>query len=75
MQIFWQIFLLFALNFLDAVLTLFWVNNGFAAEGNRLMAALLEVGDVPFLLVKIGIGALTALVVGAGEICGWRKAV
>lgn len=63
MQIFWQAVLLFTLNFLDAVLTLFWVNNGFATEGNQLMASLMEAGDLPFLAVKIGIGALAALVI------------
>ncbi|MDQ3322942.1 MAG: DUF5658 family protein [Acidobacteriota bacterium] len=51
------------MNFLDAVLTLFWVHNDFAAEGNQLMASLLDVGDLPFLAVKIGIGALAAFVV------------
>lgn len=63
MQIYWQAFLLFTLNFLDAVLTLFWVHNGFATEGNQLMALLLDVGDLPFLLVKVGIGAAAAFVV------------
>ena len=62
MTLFHQTFLLFALNFLDAVLTIFWVRNGFATEGNQLMAALLDIGDMPFLAVKIAIGAVTALV-------------
>jgi len=62
MQIYWQALLLFTLNLLDAVLTLFWVHNGFATEGNQLMAKLLDVGDLPFLAVKIGIGAVAALV-------------
>ncbi len=53
----------FSLNFLDAVLTLFWVHNGFATEGNQLMASLKDVGYLPFLLVKIGIGGFAALVV------------
>jgi hypothetical protein len=57
-----SIFLLFTLNFLDAVLTLFWVRNGFATEGNGLMAFLLDIGDLPFLAVKIIVGAITALV-------------
>lgn len=55
-------FLLFTLNFLDAVLTLFWVRNGFATEGNELMAHLLDIGDLPFLAVKITIGAIAAFV-------------
>lgn len=63
MQLHWQAFLLFTLNFLDAVLTLFWVRNGFASEGNQLMASVLDAGDLPFLMVKIGIGALASLVV------------
>lgn len=54
--------LLFALNFLDAVLTIYWVRNGFATEGNYLMALLLDIGNAPFLIVKIGIGAITAAV-------------
>lgn len=62
MQIHRQAFLLFILNFLDAVLTLFWVHNGFATEGNQLMALLMDVGDAPFLLVKIGVGAIAAFV-------------
>ncbi len=63
MQLCWQAFLLFTLNFLDAVLTLFWVRNGLASEGNQLMASLLDVGDLPFLTIKIGIGALAAFVI------------
>lgn len=57
-----QAFLLFFLNFLDAALTIFWVRNGFATEGNHLMATLLDMGDLPFLGVKIAIGAVTAFV-------------
>lgn len=56
-------FLLFGLNLLDALLTIAWIRNGIATEGNALMATLLEIGDVPFLAVKIAIGALTVLVV------------
>ena len=55
-------FLLFALNFLDAVLTIYWVRNGFASEGNQLMAGLLDIGVLPFLTVKIAIGATAAVV-------------
>jgi hypothetical protein len=57
-----QILLLFTLNFLDAVFTLYWVRNGFASEGNHLMASLLDMGDIPFLAVKIAVGAVTAMV-------------
>ncbi len=38
MQLFPQALLLFALNFIDAILTVYWVRNGFASEGNGLMA-------------------------------------
>jgi hypothetical protein len=62
MPLFHATFLLFALNVLDAVLTIFWVRNGFATEGNHLMATLLDIGDLPFLAVKVGIGAVTAVV-------------
>jgi hypothetical protein len=68
MPLFHQTFLLFALNFLDAVLTIYWVRNGFATEGNHLMATLLDIGDLPFLAVKIAIGAVTAIVLWR-----WRK--
>lgn len=57
-----QAFLLFTLNLLDAVLTIYWVRNGFATEGNQLMAHLLDIGDLPFLLVKITVGAIAAIV-------------
>ncbi|HJZ79797.1 MAG TPA: DUF5658 family protein [Pyrinomonadaceae bacterium] len=52
--------LLFALNWLDAQLTLFWVHANIATEGNGLMSQLLRMGDGPFMLVKIGIGAFAA---------------
>jgi hypothetical protein len=54
--------ILFTLNLLDAVLTIYWVRNGFATEGNHLMASLLDIGDTPFLVVKIAIGTVTAVV-------------
>jgi len=50
------------LNFFDAVLTLYWVRNGFATEANHLMAGLLDLGNAPFLAVKIAVGAVAALV-------------
>lgn len=55
-------FLLFALNLLDALLTIVWVRSGVATEGNQLMASLLDIGNGPFLGVKIAIGAVAALV-------------
>ena len=68
MPLFHQTFLLFALNFLDAVLTIYWVRNGYATEGNQLMATLLDIGNGPFLAVKVAIGAVTAIVLWR-----WRK--
>jgi hypothetical protein len=68
MPLFHQTFLLFALNFLDAVLTIYWVRNGYATEGNQLMATLLDIGNMPFLAVKVAIGAVTAVVLWR-----WRK--
>ena len=48
--------LLFGLNLLDALLTIIWVRNGVANEGNALMAGLLDMGDLPFVAAKIAIG-------------------
>ena len=52
--------LLFALNFVDAQLTLVWIRLNVATEGNALMARVLEHGDVPFLAAKLVIGSLAA---------------
>src|SRR5215207_4250372 len=54
--------LLFALNWVDAQLTIVWVRAGHATEGNGLMARLLEAGDAQFLLTKLAVGALAAYV-------------
>ena len=54
--------LLFGLNLLDALLTLIWVRNGVAEEGNRLMAELLNISDVAFLSDKLAMGLFTAIV-------------
>ncbi len=62
MQLFAPAFLLFALNLLDALLTIVWVRSGVATEGNQLMAALLDIGNGPFLMVKIVIGLAAAIV-------------
>ena len=53
---------LFLLNWLDAQLTLFWVRSDVATEANNLMAQLLNIGDAPFLLTKLAIGAFSAYV-------------
>lgn len=50
------------MNLLDALLTIVWVRSGVATEGNQLMASLLDIGNGPFLGVKIGIGAVAAIV-------------
>lgn len=62
MHLFRETFLLFSLNLLDALLTIMWVRNGVATEGNNLMARLLDSGDFTFLSAKIAIGTVTALV-------------
>ena len=54
--------LLFALNWLDAQLTLLWIRLGVASEGNTLMARILDPGDLTFLGAKLVIGAFAALV-------------
>ena len=50
--------LLFAMNWLDAQLTILCVRMNIATEGNGLMAILLDRGDAPFLSVKLAIGAI-----------------
>jgi hypothetical protein len=62
MHLFRETFLLFSLNLLDAILTIVWVRNGVATEGNDMMARLLDSGDFTFLTAKIAIGTITALV-------------
>jgi hypothetical protein len=62
MQLLAPTFLLFALNLLDALLTIVWVRSGVATEGNQLMASLLDIGDGTFLTAKIAIGTVTAIV-------------
>jgi hypothetical protein len=54
--------LLFALNWLDAQLTLLWVRSNLASEGNGLMARLLDLGNFPFLFTKLAIGGFAAYV-------------
>ena len=62
MQLLAPTFLLFALNLLDALLTIVWVRSGVATESNQLMASLLDIGNGPFLGVYIAIGAGAAIV-------------
>lgn len=63
MHLYRETFLLFSLNLLDALLTIIWVRAGVAPESNHLMASLLDNGNFIFLLAKIGMGAITALVI------------
>lgn len=62
MQLIAPTVLLFVLNLLDALLTIIWVRSGVATEGNQLMASLLDIGNGPFLGVKIGIGLVATVV-------------
>jgi hypothetical protein len=54
--------LLFAMNWLDAQLTILWVRLDVATEGNGLMARLLNLGEAPFLGFKLFVGAFAAYV-------------
>ncbi len=54
--------LLFALNGLDAHLTILWVRLNVATEGNALMARILTLGEAPFLGLKLTVGAFAAIV-------------
>jgi cytochrome bd-type quinol oxidase subunit 1 len=54
--------LLFVMNWLDAQLTILWIRLNVATEANALMARLLDMGEAPFLTVKLIIGAFTAYI-------------
>ena len=54
--------LLFALNWLDAELTLVWIRLNVATEGNALMAHFLKYGDWSFLGIKLVVGGFAAYV-------------
>ena len=62
-----SVFLLFALNIVDAVITIMWVRNGWATEGNYLMATVLDFGEAPFFAIKLGMGLFTAAVLLYGS--------
>ena len=55
-----SVFLLFALNIVDAIVTIMWVRNGWATEGNYLMATVLDFGEAPFFAVKFCMGLITS---------------
>jgi hypothetical protein len=52
--------LLFLMNWLDAQLTIVWVRWNLATEGNGIMAYFLNLGNAPFLGVKLAIGGAAA---------------
>ena len=54
--------LLFALNLLDAQLTIVWIRLNVATEGNTLMARILEHGNLPFFGAKLAIGGFAAYI-------------
>lgn len=60
MSLYYQAVLLFVLNIIDAFLTVYWVRHGYASEGNHLMATLLDLGNLPFILVKVAVGIVAA---------------
>ena len=53
--------IIFTLNILDAIMTLFWIDLGVAKEANPMMAAALEGGAAHFLICKISLVALGCL--------------
>jgi hypothetical protein len=62
MNAFYKSLLLFGMNWLDAQLTILWVRMNVATEGNGLMAGLLNMGEAPFLGVKLAIGGFAAYI-------------
>lgn len=54
--------LLFAMNWLDAQLTILWLRLHVATEGNGIMAGLLNQSEASFLTVKLLIGGLSAYI-------------
>lgn len=57
--------LIFALNVVDAVATLYWVVNGLAREANPLMRELLGIHPLLFVFAKLSL-------VGLGVWVLWR---
>lgn len=62
MSTLYKCILLFALNWLDAQLTILWVRLNIATEANSLMARVLDLGEGTFLFTKLAIGAFAAYV-------------
>ena len=46
---------LFVLNFLDAILTLVWIQVGFATEANPIMDAVMKIHPGLFVLAKVAL--------------------
>jgi hypothetical protein len=44
-----------------------WVRSGLAPEGNHLMAAFLDAGNLPFLAAKLGMGTVCCAVLIYGS--------
>ena len=59
MNLWRSVAILFALNIIDAIVTIMWIRNGVTTEGNYIMASVLDFGEVPFFAVKLGIGIVT----------------
>ena len=59
MNLWRSVAILFALNIIDAIVTIMWIRSGVATEGNYLMASVLDFGELPFFAVKLGIGIVT----------------
>ena len=61
------ILILVVLNALDSFLTIYWIKTGTAPEANLFMASLLDVGILPFFLLKNAMGIFTAAVLFYGS--------
>ena len=59
MNLWRSVSILFALNIIDALVTIMWIRSGVTTEGNYLMASVLDFGEMPFFAVKIGMGIIT----------------
>ncbi|RMF99585.1 MAG: hypothetical protein D6735_15075 [Acidobacteria bacterium] len=59
--------LLFILNLMDTLLTIFWIRQEIAPEANRLMGLLIEAGELKFLFVKLAIGLIASIILWRWE--------
>ena len=58
---------LFILNLLDAILTLVWIQVGFATEANPIMDGLMRIHPSLFLLAKVALVSACLGVLWAGR--------